>query len=474
VAQKAPPAPPPSQAPSTANAIGVAYDSVRLRPMAGAFVRVDTSDLVVTADDDGRFHIERIPPGAHYLSVEHPILDTLGIRLRSATESYAAGETKAGSIGTPSAETLNNVFCTAAWRARGPAVLVGRVREADTDKPAVGAKVSLLWFELDLTGNLRRAPRVRETPVNADGTYRICGLPAGVEGRVQVMRRGVTSGDVPINFGEDLLAMRSITIAAEGEAAAVAVAPAPTSDSARATPARVTPGVAIRRAGTARLTGRVLNKVGKPLVGARVQLEGTTRAATTRPTGDFVLDSLPAGTQTVSARLLGYAPIEAAVDLSSRDVSTVTLTMEDFVPVLETVRVSAQRERALDEVGYASRKRMGGGWYMDGDEIKQRNAINFSDVLRTAPGLRVTSYMGRQMLESSRDPVRGCVLVWIDGTMWQQIDPGDIDDFVKPWELGAIEVYSPTTTPAQYQSSGRGSCTTVLAWTARRLDRKKR
>jgi hypothetical protein len=438
--------------------------------MAGAWVRVDTSELVVTADDNGRFHIEGITPGAHYLTVEHPILDTLGIRLRSATENYVAGETKAGSIGTPSAETLNNVFCTAAWRARGPAVLVGRVREADTDKPAVGAKVSLLWFELDLTGNLRRAPRVRETPVNADGTYRICGLPAGVEGRVQVMRRGVTSGDVPINFGEDLLAMRSITIASEGEVAA----PVPTSDSARATPAPLAPATAVRRPGTARLTGRVLNKVGKPLVGARVQVEGTTRAATTRPTGDFVLDSLPSGTQTVSARLLGYAPVEAAVDLSSREVSTVTLRMEDFVPVLETVRVSAQREKALDEVGYASRKRMGGGWYMDGDEIKRRNALNFSDVLRTAPGIKITSYMGRQMIENTRDPVRGCVAVWVDGTMWQQIDPGDIDDFVKPWELGAIEVYSPTTTPAQYTSPGRGSCTTVLAWTARRLDRKKR
>jgi hypothetical protein len=136
--------------------------------------------------------------------------------------------------------------------------------------------------------------------------------------------------------------------------------------------------------------------------------------------------------------------------------------------------VTAERDKALDEVGFMSRKRSGSGWYMEADEIKRRNALNFSDVLRSAPGIKISSYMGRQMIENSRDPVRGCVLVWIDGTMWQQIDPGDIDDFVKPWELGAIEVYSATTTPAQYQSPGRGSCTTVLAWTARRLDRKKR
>ena len=143
----------------------------------------------------------------------------------------------------------------------------------------------------------------------------------------------------------------------------------------------------------------------------------------------------------MTARLLGYAPVEAAVDLSSREARTVTLTMEDFVPTLETVRVNAQRERALDQVGFAQRKRAGQGYYMDEDDIKRRNALMFSDVLRTAPGIKITQTMGRNMIENSRDPVRGCVNVYVDGTLWQQIEPGDVDDFVKPWELGAIEVY---------------------------------
>ena len=97
----------------------------------------------------------------------------------------------------------------------------------------------------------------------------------------------------------------------------------------------------------------------------------------------------------------------------------------------------------------------------------------FSDILRSAPGLRISSQNGQQMIESARDPRGGCINVWIDGTQWQQLEPGDIDQFVKPYELGAIEVYSPATTPAEYQPSGRTGCSTIVAWTLRRLERKR-
>ena len=98
---------------------------------------------------------------------------------------------------------------------------------------------------------------------------------------------------------------------------------------------------------------------------------------------------------------------------------------------------------------------------------------HFSDVLRSAPGIRVSQSNNRQVIESSRDPQGGCVNIWIDGTQWQQMEPGDVDDFVKPHEIGAIEVYSPVNTPAEYSPAGRSSCTTVVAWTFRKLDRKR-
>lgn len=448
------------EAPATASVVGSVFDSVRVKPLAGARVRVDSSALFTTTDLEGRFMLQGIPAGEHELRIEHPALDTLGIDLRSARLMFAAGSTTLHEFGTPSPERVVALVCPAAWRARGPAALVGRVREADTGLPATGAKVSLVWYEVSVADGIRRIPRVREAVVGPDGIYRICGLPAQLDGKVQVIRGTLTSGDVQVSFGEEILAARSMSIAAPGALIAVS-----SPDSLRAGPPSVL--------GTARLTGRVRNRTGAPLVGARVQVEGTSRATATRQGGEFTLDSLPPGTQMVAVRLLGYAPVEAAVDLSSRDVRTVTITMEDFVPVLEAVRVSAQRERALDDVGFTRRKRTGMGFYLDADDLKNRNAQYFSDIMRSAPGVRVaTDGSGRQMIQNSRDPMGGCVMIYVDGTMWQQMQPGDIDDFVKPHEVGAIEVYSATNTPAEYQSRG-GSCATVVAWTHRKLDRRR-
>lgn len=439
-------------------AIGTVFDSVRLKPLAGAIVRLDSSTHFTTADDNGRFRLDSIPPGLHHLRVEHPVLDTLGVSLRTEDDAYRAGSPLFVQLATPTAQTLIRMVCSPAWRARGPAAFMGKVREADTEHPATGAKVSLVWYELDIRDGLRRAPRVREATVGRDGTYRICGLPAKLDGKVQVISGPLTSGEITVSFGEDLLFVRNMSIA---PASAIVA----TTDSGVVTDVRVM--------GTAQLTGRVLNAAGQPISGARVQLDGTPRVATTRANGDFTLDSLPPGTQSVTVRHLGYSPVEEAVDLASAAPSSVTIRMSEYVPVLETVRVTAQRERSLDAVGYLRRKRTGMGHYLEGDQINTTSRY-FSDVLRVIPGIQVQSAgFGRQVVRSSRG-ANGCVMFWVDGTPWQSMEPGDIDDFIKPHELGAIEVYSPTNTPAEFQGARGSSCTTIVGWTQRRLDRNRR
>ena len=57
--------------------------------------------------------------------------------------------------------------------------------------------------------------------------------------------------------------------------------------------------------------------------------------------------------------------------------------------------------------------------------------------------------------------------------MWQQMEPGDIDNFVKPHEIGAVEVYSPNNTPAEYAGRAGGNCAAIVAWTHRRLDQRR-
>jgi Carboxypeptidase regulatory-like domain/TonB-dependent Receptor Plug Domain len=453
-----PPATPPA-AGGVSFLYGTVVDSLHGALLTGALVRVDGAPREGITDSEGKYRIDSIPPGAHRLIVMHPVLDTVGISLVTPPLIFKAGEASQMDLAVPSAESLVNILCPAARRQMGPAALVGIVRDADTDAPAEGAKVSLLYYEADPLG-LRKTPRVREAVIGKDGKYRICGLPANMSGKVQVFHAGVSSGEVPVEIPDGLLALRSMSISTKVSVATQVV------DSGKRT-------TQIYR-GSSRVSGKVVNKYGQPVVGARVGLQGTSAATLTRGNGDFSLDSLPAGTQTLEVRQLGFAPQEMAVELSTAQPQNVTVKMSDYVPVLQTMRVSAQRERGLQDVGFSDRKRTSSGHFIDGDEIEKRKTSQFSDLLRTAPGLKVVpGGNGQNVIQSSRDAMGGCVQFYVDGAPWQQQYPGDLDSFVRTDEVGGIEIYNPSTVPAQFQQGGQSSCVTVVIWTNFRLNRKR-
>ncbi|HEY7394239.1 MAG TPA: carboxypeptidase-like regulatory domain-containing protein [Gemmatimonadaceae bacterium] len=180
--------------------------------------------------------------------------------------------------------------------------MLGFVRDPDTNGPALGPKVQLVYDVADLIG--RKSSTVRDALVDSAGLYKICGLPADMSGKVQVFRNGVSSGEVPVE-AENGLAVRAFSIVARHEAVAEVK-----NDS----------GKVLRVAkGSARVTGKVTDKNGRPLEGARVTLQGASGGATviSRANGEFALDSLPSGTQALVVRKLGYAVTEQAVELSS-------------------------------------------------------------------------------------------------------------------------------------------------------------
>ena len=81
--------------------------------------------------------------------------------------------------------------------------------------------------------------------------------------------------------------------------------------------------------------------------------------------------------------------------------------------------------------------------------------------------------MGRMMLTATRTAGRnGCVNVFVDGSRWQQLEAGDLDSFVRPQEVAAIEVYpGGGSMPVEFQSSG-GDCAAVVAWTKLNVNRR--
>ncbi len=434
---------------------GFVIDSVHNGPLSNAVVLVEGASRQTMTDADGRFELDSIPPGQHRVQVLSAVLDTLGLSMRTPPHTFTVDKTDELDLSIPSPNRIANAICSSAQRNLGPAVMVGFVRDPDTKEPAMGSKVQLVFYVADLIG--RKQLRTREATVDSSGLYKICGLPGDMTGKVQVFRNGVSSGEVPAEVTNGFLALRGFSIVGKHEAMV-----AMQGDSGK------TKMVA---RGSARVTGRVLDKKGQPLRDARVMLQGGGDVALTKANGTFALDSLPSGTQALQIRKLGYTVIEIPVELSANAPAVANVTMSDAVPLLATMRVEATKDKGLSKVGYLERKQTGMGYFMDGDQINHE-ALSFADVMRVAPGLKVVPLGdGRTyVITDSRNPAgNGCVNFYVDGTRWTEMSPGDVSTFVNPSELVAVEIYHGSETPAQYTAPGMSSCATVVAWTVARV-----
>ena len=86
---------------------------------------------------------------------------------------------------------------------------------------------------------------------------------------------------------------------------------------------------------TGRLAGRVTDSAGTPLAGAVVSVEGTPFRAGVGASGTYELRGIPAGTHTVRARLIGYAPASASLAVEAG-----AETRHDFVLSRSTIRLA--------------------------------------------------------------------------------------------------------------------------------------
>jgi hypothetical protein len=453
------------QQPGFAGVSGVVIDSINgVVPLVGATIKVGDTGRQGVTDSTGQFLVDSIPPGEHAVTLLHPLLDSLNIKISTRPASFQAGQSFSIELAVPSATRVVELSCTRAWRARGPSALVGKVLDADTDKPLAGAKVTLVWQEIVLA-TLRKEARVREATVGEDGGYQICGLPAGLTGNIQATFNGQKTAEVGIVLDETRpLAFQSLRIGT------TVVVEAPPTDSTGRPAGSAASGsnadsVPPRLRGPARLTGRVINAAGAPVANARVDVQGTGAATLSRPDGTFGFTDLPSGTQQVVVRQLGFQPVEVPVELSGRAPRQVTVTLAKPAPVLEAVAVTAERSTAgLDQVGFNRRHKSGFGYFMTTEEIENRQATRMTDLFRSVPSLRVVPSGMDYVVESARDAAGGCVRYVVDGSPYQSLFAGDVDRLMPPHEVAAIEVYTGSNTPVEFQAPGSSSCTTIVMW----------
>ncbi|HWZ58582.1 MAG TPA: carboxypeptidase regulatory-like domain-containing protein, partial [Gemmatimonadaceae bacterium] len=460
--------------PTLSGAFGIVVDSIHGGPLPGAVVTISGTDRQGIADSTGKFRIDSIPPGTYQIALFHPLLDSLGLAIGTNPVEFPAGRYTIIAIGTPSPATLVASFCPPEKRITGNGILIGRVEDADTDEPVPGAKVSFIWSQLEAGKDIgvRHIPRIREATVDETGAYHICGIPDRVQGTARATTATFTTADLPMDFSQQQVQIVTFHVSKPDTVTPppVAVAPADTTKGKTRTPAT---GPAPKRAvalrtGHATLTGVVYNVAGRGIPDADVTVFGAASTTTTDSTGHFTLRNLPSGTQTLVVKRLSYGETDKPVEISATKPASVIVKLDQAAPTLAKITVTAKWEQELKKIGFTDRKKSGLGKYQTREEIEAKLPQNITDVFQTTPGLTV-DYSGREpVLRSSRSSSGGCVNYMVDGVPYKEQSPGDINDYMRPTEIEATEVYNSEETPGEFQSAGSTSCTTILIWTKTR------
>jgi hypothetical protein len=432
----------------TAEITGLLVDSLHGTYLRHAEVIVEGAQQTTTSDSVGRFRISGLKPGTYQVGVFHPVLDSLGLSL--ATKKFYVGADSASfvTLAVPSSATLLKTRCPPLGpRAQGTSAVIGRVTDPESMLPVKGAEVSIAWTQLEASKEVgvRRTPHLLRDSTDAQGDYRICGLPNDMKATLQARLGSAVTAEVPIELGTDdsELFLRNMLLS------------------------RVDSGA---KTGNAVVSGTVILEGSPSNAGSRVELVGTDIVTMTNDKGQFTMRNLPSGSHVLLARHLGFGAETVPVDLSSHEPKQVSVKLPKFVATIEPVVVTAKRAASLDKVGFTMRQKSGTGFYLGPEQIERLAPNYLTDILRTVPGLQVSYGPQGEEVTSTRgvtslSGASPCVQYYVDDSPWQSLMPGDVNQFVNGREVVGIEVYNGPGTPPQYTRGGQGECTTIVVWT---------
>jgi hypothetical protein len=218
--------------------------------------------------------------------------------------------------------------------------------------------------------------------------------------------------------------------------------------------------------GTAMLTGIVRGAEGRPIAGAQVRLADAASVTRTDSLGRFTLTNLPAGTQLLQVKQLGYFAADENIELRRGATSTRDIRLSRVVS-LDSVHVVGER---LDMQDFEARSRGAFGHYLRASDIAKRGVGDVISVVRQVPGFRVEGRGAEARIFSAQASeirgLRACnVNVVIDRMQFLEVG------LVRPDEVRAMEFYTgPNGAPSQFTSE----CGLIVIWTknARRAPTK--
>jgi len=418
---------------------GVAYDSLRNAPLAGAFVSLGTRS--VTTDSLGRFRFDSVSPGSYTISMQHEVLDSIGITGRSFRANVTDGKAELV-LAVPSYHSIWRAACGSATPANDSGFVYGTVRDARTLRPVANATVEVTWVDLDVgqqTGVKQRRWR-NQTQTDATGAYGVCSVPADNAVRIHALTDSTASSVIDLAPPAFKIRRRDLLLGAN---------------------------TARDRSGRGAISGAVMT-AGAPLRGARVRLDDTTEILSDAA-GRFLFRDVPIGTRQLEVLFVGMAPHIVAVDVTPRDTAQLIVALTK-VTTLATVNVSASRRRqeftrALDE-----RRALGVGYYMDSTELVKRPTM-FAAFSQFPSVQMYQGRLGAYVVTFPSNPrptphgmsVRCNAHVWIDGI------PADFEQLagMRPEDFVVVEAYPrAASVPPRFQVANL-DCGVLAVWTKR-------
>jgi hypothetical protein len=434
-------------------------DSLHSRPLPGATVLLSglapgsTAFHSAVADDRGRFRFDSVDAGRYSVTLSHPIIDSLELVLPPHEVTVTAGERSRITLALPSGATVRARACPGIAMPLRVGAIVGQVTDAESEQPLSNATIAVDWMDMQFdrsTLQTTSTPRSASIRTDSTGIFRFCGVPTDTYVLLQVQRDGRSGSPVrvsiPVASGLTVLRLSYSESASRPLAAA--------EDSAGA-------DEVVPLTGTASVGGVVRNTNGQPVNDAVVRLVGAAGESRTDGRGAFSLAALPAGTQLLEVRRVGYLVAHERVELRSGRTVTADVALQRIV-TLDSVRVIAQRNR-YREAADRQRRQGGAGTYITEDQIARYAATETTDLLSRlgslfvqGRGLDAKLYVqrGAKTIEGPPCPMN----VIIDGFQHQDAN------VVLPQEIGAIEIYKgPAGAPIEFNSA----CGVVMIWTKR-------
>jgi hypothetical protein len=326
---------------------GTVIDSVSGKPVASARVAVYNTAFQTVADSLGRFAFSDVPAGDRALTIHTASLDSL-------SASYTVPVTVSGAttiaVRVPSALQIAGTACGDGYGSGG--IVLGRLKLDDSTGSLAGT-VSAEWK----TAAGSEAPKWVSATADARGRFALCGVPL-----------------------DTALSLRALTDGASGQATGFRV-------SSAARFGRTELVLRRERTTTATVAGVVTDSTNKPIINAEVMLPDLGKGTGTNEQGVFVLRDLPAGSQRVVVRHVGYGAIETQLMFASgqtlqRHIMMVRSTTLDSVVVTEK-----STDHALDD--FEVNRRLGLGHFLTRAELAPQEGRSTGAVLTSIPGIKV-------------------------------------------------------------------------------------